>query len=172
MIQELLKEKGTTVSDDIIDMPDQTPRGMQTPETYLGRARIDRFASPEIIAGKKQTFTIPEKLSDHSFAYGGTWTVQDEQAIAGKNAVLEFNFYADKVYLVITPKNGGGKMKVFLDGKPVDAQFAGADVSGGVVSLDTPRLYNLIDLKGEKSSHILRLEFEDEGTSIYAFTFG
>ena len=30
----------------------------------------------------------------------------------------------------------------------------------------------IIDLKGAVETHTLRLEFPDEGTTVYAFTFG
>lgn len=171
-IQELLKEAGTAVSQDTIDMPDFTPTGRQTPETYLGSARIDRFVSPESIIGKKQVFTTPVSIPEHSFAFGGEWTVGEEQAIAGKNAQLKLNFYAQQVYLVITQDNGGGSVRVFLDGKQVGTESAGADVKNGVVTLDAARLYHLIDLHGEKDSHTLELFFDTPGTAVYAFTFG
>jgi len=62
-----------------------------------------------------------------------------------------------------------------LDGKIVDEFNWGKDVKDGFVILneDNPQtLYNLIDLRGKTSDHLLRLEFETEGTKIYAFTFG
>jgi hypothetical protein len=143
-----------------VNKQDQTPQGLLTPETYLGSKRIDRFESPEAITGKKQLFTIPQTLSDDSFAYGGEWTVGPEEVVAGKGASIELQFTAGKVFLVITPKNKGDKVKVFLDGKSRDA-----------VTLDMPRLYTIIDLQGNVGKHRLRLDFPI-GTSVYAFTFG
>ena len=46
------------------------------------------------------------------------------------------------------------------------------DVKDGKVTLDTHRLYNLVDLKGKPGSHRLRIEFDGPETSVYAFTFG
>ena len=41
-----------------------------------------------------------------------------------------------------------GLVKVYLDGKLVDEKTAGIDVKNGMVTVDQPRLYNMIDLKG------------------------
>lgn len=171
-IRSLLVEAGQSLNDTVSHIKDETPSGEQTPETYLGSARMERFVSPELATGKKQAFTIPSDVPKHSFAYGGTWTVTNEQVIAGKGALLELNFYANKVFLVIMPIKGGGKVKVFLDDKLIGEKFAGTDVSSGMIKFDMPRLYNLVDLRGKKGQHRLRLEFETEGISIYAFTFG
>ena len=96
------------------------------------------------------------------------------EAVAGKNAELSYHFYADRVFLVMRPGSAGtgAKIKVFLDGKPVDASDAGEDVKDGVLTIDSARLYNLIDLHGRKGSHLLKLEFETPGIEAFAFTFG
>ncbi|MBP7992674.1 MAG: hypothetical protein KAZ30_03400 [Candidatus Magasanikbacteria bacterium] len=42
----------------------------------------------------------------------------------------------------------------------------------GYANVDSERLYNLIDLDGQASEHLLTLEFETPGTEAFAFTFG
>lgn len=170
-IQSLLIEKGEAIDTVLSNPQDQAPQGKLTPETYVGSARMDRFASPESITGKSQIFTTIPNIPEDYFTLAGSWTVGQDQAITGKRAALDFNFSADKVFLVITPKNGG-TVHVFLDGKPVSEKNKGMDVSSSVVKLDTPRLYNLIDLHGQGGTHQLHLEFDTEGTGVYAFTFG
>ena len=68
--------------------------------------------------------------------------------------------------------NKGNKIKVLIDARTVDGSNAGADVKNGQVILDEERLYNLIDLKGKVEDHLLRLEFQNDGILVYAFTFG
>lgn len=163
-IQELLKEKGVEVEDETVNVKDTTPRTSQTPETYLGEQRIERFASNESIKEGKGTYTLPEALSLHYFAYEGLWNVQREYAEAGKNAALELRFLGPKANLVIVPKTSVDKVRVIIDG-----------VDKGYVPFDSQNpndVYTLIDLKGKSGEHLLRLEFETEGTKIYAFTFG
>ena len=90
--------------------------------------------------------------------------------LPGISTFLHFN--AEKVYLVLKPGSSKStRVKVLLDGKPVDMQTAGSDVQNGVVTVDTDRLYNLINLP-EAGDHILRLEFQTPGTQTFAFTFG
>jgi hypothetical protein len=122
---------------------------------------MQRFASPEKILTGDQVFTLPVEIPLNHFAYQGPWNVQPQCAKSGPGAALEFKFHADKVFLVIGPAHAGDKVKVLVDGKPMDD-----------IILDNQRLYDVIDLKGRVETHTLRLEFPDKGTSVYAFTFG
>lgn len=168
-IKDLLKEIGSTVDSKVLDMPDQTPREQLTPETYLGSNRMDRSSFKKI---DNNEYKIEQPLNTHYFGFEGKWDIGSEFSTSQKGSVLEFNFYANKVFLVITPKGKDDKITVLIDGKKVDEANAGIDVHDAVLKTDTPRLYNLIDLKGNKGNHILRLEFQTTGTQIYAFTFG
>ncbi len=160
-IRALLKENGKTIEGDLSSVKDQTPHYDRTPETYLGAHRMQRFASPEKIMAGDQTYLFPTEISLNYFAYQGIWNVHEQFAKSGADAALEFKFKAGKVFLVAGPANPGDKIKVFLDEKPMDD-----------IILDNQRLYDVIDLKGAVEIHTLRLEFPDEGTSVYAFTFG
>jgi len=160
-IRALLKENGTNVAGALSAVKDQTPRYDRSPETYLGSRRMERFASPENIFRGDQAYTLPSEIPLNHFAYQGTWDVQPPYAKSGPGATLEFKFKAAKVFLVVGPAHSGDKIKVFMDGKAMDD-----------IILDNQRLYDVIDLKGTVETHILRLEFPDEGTSVYAFTFG
>jgi hypothetical protein len=50
-------------------------------------------------------------------------------------------------------------------------QSFGEDVVNGIVTVDTDRLYKLINLQ-TPGRHILRLEFEENNAELFAFTFG
>ena len=66
------------------------------------------------------------------------------------------------------PKTGQAKVKVYLDD---EIQYFGEDNKNGEVIIDSDRLYKLINLPSP-GKHILRLEFEDNNTQLFAFTFG
>ncbi len=171
-IRQLLMENGQTILGDLSSGQDQTPQYARTPETYLGAARMERFSSPE---GKQigvTLFTKPAVLPPNRFFYEGTWDLEKEYAKAILNAALEIKFKAGKVFLVIGPKNPGDQIKVFIDGNPVKAEDVGKDVFDGVITLDSERLYEIIDLKSRVELHTLRLEFQNKGIIVYAFTFG
>ncbi|MBI1871845.1 cytochrome c biogenesis protein DipZ, partial [Candidatus Collierbacteria bacterium] len=152
-IQQLLAEIGMPMGP-LAEVPDITPSFRLTPEIYLGLSRMEFLASREPAMIGKQTFTLPMKLPPDRFAFGGTWIVGRENSESTLNSVLELNFVANKVFLVITPKTKQDIIKVFLDGKEIGAGSAGADVMNGVLQVDSPRLYELINLPGKPESHI------------------
>ena len=169
-IQTLLSQLGQDVSSSKINNPTYTVRA-QTPESYLGAGRIQYFASPETIEpNKEMTFTIPGSIPKNTFAYGGMWTVGDEYAMPASGASLLLHFNAAGVYLVMRPKNKGGRIRVSFDGTVVE-NGAGEDVKSGVVTVTEDRLYRLIKLN-DAGDHILKLEFLDGDVELFAFTFG
>ena len=170
-IQELLKEAGNSVSEDIITTLDQTPKSRNSPETYLGSVRMQYLYPNGSTGNGNQTFNLTKNIPVDSFTLGGEWTVNNEYSMSGKGAVLEYNFFASKVFLVLRPPSSGeGLVKVFMDGKLVDVFASGGDVKDGIVTINEDRLYNLIDLSSPQN-HLLRLEFTP-GIEVFAFTFG
>lgn len=170
IIQTLLKETGSQVNETIQNQEYQLYA--QTPESYLGYERIEFLISPEQITPEtEQTFSSPQQIPDNSFSYAGQWVIGHQKAMPKTGAVLRFNFSAKNVYLVMNPRQGqSGKVKVFLDDKPV-GDNAGKDVHEDIITVDTDRLYELINLK-EPGRHELKLEFLDDNVEVYAFTFG
>ena len=160
-IQSLLAEAGQQTVTEVLSVPDQTPQTSMTPETYLGLARLAALASPEPPLSGTQKFSLPTKLANDRFAYGGEWNLSQEEAESVKDSVLEINFYASKVFLVITPDSNDDRIGVYLDGR-----------EGEEIKLDTARLYELINLPGKPGRHLLHLEFKTPGTKVFAFTFG
>jgi cytochrome c biogenesis protein CcdA/thiol-disulfide isomerase/thioredoxin len=143
--------------------------GVTTPETYLGAARAERFTNPMLSPGEHAFAKAPAPPLNE-FAYHGTWRIALDSATAGAGASLDLHFGARRVYLVLGSPGHPRRMRVLLDGKPISAADAGADVHAGVVTIDKQRLYNLVDLP-RVEHHVLRLEPET-GVTGYAFTFG
>lgn len=175
-IQKLLAEAGQKTTDSLVSVSDQTPQGQQTPETYLGLARMERFASKQEPRFGEQTYTAQPPLPLHYFGYTGTWDLHEEYASSEKGSGVDFSILADKVYLVARPKGKSDKAKVYLDGKLISDIHAGKDVKNGEVVFNNPdamaNTYELVDFHGKKGEHTLRIEFENTGTEVYAFTFG
>ncbi len=171
-IQELLKEKGSQINQNLIEMPDQTPKAEYSPETYLGSSRMQYYYPSGTINNGKQILTLSKNIPQNSFSLGGEWIVNGDNSVSGQNAVLEYNFFAKKVFLVLRPGSANkiGEVKVFLDGKLVNVFTEGEDVKNGIVTVDKDRLYNLIQLKNPQN-HLLKLEFTP-GIEVFAFTFG
>lgn len=130
---------------------------------------MEFLASPDyLVRDALGSYTSPKNLSENQFAFTGDWNVMDQYSNPQKGAGLLFNFSAKNVYLVMRAKSGESKVKVFVDDKQ---QFPGKDVEDGVITVNADTLYELVDLP-DPGRHILRLEFLDSNTEVYAFTFG
>jgi cytochrome c biogenesis protein CcdA/thiol-disulfide isomerase/thioredoxin len=140
-----------------------------TPETYLGAARAQGWVNP-VEAGDKDFGAAPGSLDVNQFAYAGNWGITDEDATSGAGAEIDMEFNARRVFLVLGSPDQARHVQVLLDGKPIPAKLAGADVRKGVATIHAQRLYRLVDLP-EVSQHRLTLRC-DPGISGYAFTFG
>jgi thiol-disulfide isomerase/thioredoxin len=169
-IKMLLKESGKKTDESLIIAPDQTPSGQLSPESYLGSKRMQYYSPNGSLSNGTYNFTLTIP-SINSFSFGGKWAISDESSKALDKAKLSYNFFADKVYLVMGPGQGSSKVKVYLDGKLIDANSQGSDVKNGEVLIDSQRLYSLVDLKSGPEEHSLELIF-DNGVSVFAFTFG
>lgn len=169
-IQKLLNETGAK-ADKKIDNQKYSVES-QTPETYLGYERMSGFASQDqIVHDSSSSYSLPKELDQNNFAFGGNWIVEKESAMPQKGAVLEYNFNAKNVYLVMTPEKNSSRVKVYLDGEVVSSSSKGEDVIDGIITVNSNRLYRLINLPSSQK-HILKLEFLDGGISVFAFTFG
>ncbi|MCW2952747.1 MAG: hypothetical protein JWQ48_1917 [Conexibacter sp.] len=141
---------------------------VSTPESYLGAERAARFSNGTIVAGAHDYGTTARPAVD-GLAYRGAWTI-DAMSATAAGGTLDLDFGARRVYLVLGSPGGARHVRVLLDGKPIPAQSAGPDVHAGVVTVDSQRLYDLVDLPAV-GRHTLRIE-PDSGVTGYAFTFG
>ncbi|MBI4137523.1 cytochrome c biogenesis protein DipZ [Candidatus Roizmanbacteria bacterium] len=173
MIRKLLMERSDSISEEAPDMPDETPRFNQTPETYVGLGRMQYYVGTTTPKQGQNSFPTDTTVSQvNRFTFGGDWLLSEEYAQSGENAELTIRFNANDVFLVITPAQEGDRARVVLDEKLIGEDQSGKDVSDGIVTLDTDRLYDLVDLRGNRGEHTLQLEFLSPGTQVFAFTFG
>jgi thiol-disulfide isomerase/thioredoxin len=150
--------------------PQTAARGLQTPETYLGAKRADGFVNGPIVAGARDFGRGIPRLSANSFGYSGRWQVSEESATAAAGARIGVDFLARRVFLVLGSPDRSRRLAVLLDGKPIPARLAGADVHHGAVMVRAQRLYRLVNLP-RVEDHVLTL-VPQPGISGYAFTFG
>jgi cytochrome c biogenesis protein CcdA/thiol-disulfide isomerase/thioredoxin len=139
------------------DLPDRTPRAVQTPETYLGYDRIARFANGRGLRDRPFDYRFSGRLEQDEIAYLGRWRVEAERSVAARGARLRLRFRARDVFLVLA---GRGRVDVSVDGRLV----------GRVRVRGTPRLYTLLDGRELRTGE-LQLAFTPR-LAAYAFTFG
>jgi cytochrome c biogenesis protein CcdA/thiol-disulfide isomerase/thioredoxin len=170
VIRELLAEAGRKVTKPETEVHAVAPSAaVTTPETYLGAARAERFTNATLSPGIHD-FAALAALPANEFAYRGRWRIGLDSATAVGGASLRLDFGARRVYLVLGSPGASRRVRVLLDGRPIAAADAGADVHGGVVTVTGQRLYDLVDLPGV-GRHRLTLE-PQAGVEGYAFTFG
>ena len=147
-----------------------------SPETYIGHARADSFASPGgQVPGVAHDYTVPPKLSLNQWALGGSWTVSQESAVANSAQTrIAFHFQARDLHLVLGPGPAAKpvRFRVRLDGAAPGADH-GTDVDAdGNGTVSEERLYQLIRQSGDVRDRVFEIEFLDPGVVGYAFTFG
>jgi len=186
VIRRLLVEAGQTdlpppadaAAADLQGVATQADMGnLRSPETYLGHARAEQFASP---GGQRADaafgYTLPSTLALNQWGLSGQWRVNDEAAqLQQAGGRIAFQFHARDLHLVLAPGEDGKpvRFRVLLDGKPLPAADAGADAAAdGTGTVNEHRLYQLIRQRGTIGPHRFEIEFLDAGVQAYAFTFG
>lgn len=169
-IQTLLKEAGKQVTAETLTLEEQTPRGAQTPETYVGLARLE-YATNSINKTGVQSLIRTDEVPNNSFSFSGQWDIQQEYSKSVKDSRLLLHFNARKVFLVMEPTQGVGTATLKLYGLKVASTLAGKDTKNSMVEVSSSRMYELIDMGEDAGEHILEIDFSPN-IAVYAFTFG
>jgi thiol-disulfide isomerase/thioredoxin len=134
---------------------------LRTPETYLGDARGERFASSD-------------PLPLNHWALEGEWTIGRENAVLDEaGGSIAFRFHARDVHLVLSP---GARepipFRVLLDGEaPGPSHGVDVDADGNGV-LREGRMYQLARQHDAVRERTLEITFLERGAEAYSFTFG
>ncbi len=182
VLQQLLKESGagsldaSTVSvagDGVEAAPSAS---VQSPETYVGYRRGERFASPVPLARDvPNTYHVPDRLPLNDWGLVGSWNVGPESALletAGGQIV--FRFHSRDLHLVLAPGKDGRpvRFKVRLDGAAAGEAHGADSAPDGSGEVREPRLYQLIRQGTRVEDRTFEIEFLDPGVRAFVFTFG
>jgi hypothetical protein len=148
----------------------------QSPETYVGYRRGERFASRQGVAQDSPlSYTPPAGPSLNQWGLSGSWNVGGESAVlVSAPGRIVYRFHSRDLHLVLGPAKDGKpiRFKVTVDGA-VPGDGRGVDVApDGTGEIREPRLYQLIRQKGAVGDRTFEIEFLDPGVRAYAFTFG
>jgi thiol-disulfide isomerase/thioredoxin len=148
---------------------------LRTPETYLGYARGERFASPGgEPPGQRHVFEVPERLRANDWALAGEWTVGAENVVMDRaGGSITFRFQSRDANLVLSPgARAPIPFRVLLDGEaPGRSHGVDVDDDGNGVLRDG-RLYQLLRQHTAIRERTLEITFLEPGAEAYAFTFG
>jgi thiol-disulfide isomerase/thioredoxin len=182
-IQQLLKEanakampasvlsvhgEGTLAAADMSDV--------RSPETYIGYARAEHFASPAGIKhDAEKVYSEPNHPGLNEWGLAGTWIDRQQVAVLkSAGGKIVFHFHARDLHLVLGPSADGQPVafRVTIDGQAPEANHGvDTDAQGnGVVT--GYRLYQLVRQSGAVTDHIFAIEFQEPGVQAFSFTFG
>jgi hypothetical protein len=132
---------------------------LQTPETYLGSARGERFTRGR------------PRLNQWTLA--GEWTTGSEKVVLERaGGSIVFRFEARDAHLVLAGPGEPVPFRVRLDGEAPGAS-AGGDVDpDGRGELREGRLYQLVRVHDGVRERTLEVTFDKAGAEAYVFTFG
>ncbi|WP_454561190.1 cytochrome c biogenesis protein CcdA [Mycobacterium haemophilum] len=136
---------------------DATPHTRLTPETYLGVGKTGNYGGQGKYQAGSATFGYPAELTDDAFALRGTWTLDDQGAIADSDdASIRLNYTAKTVYAVV---GGSGTIRVTRDQKTTVTPISGPPTLRQIVTDDT--------------AHRDQLDMQvSRGVQVFSFTFG
>jgi hypothetical protein len=176
VIQELLGVERELVSVEAVGVEAQADWDhLRTPETYLGYARSEHFASPGAAAfDEPGAYALPERLRLNHWALSGEWTIGREQvALDQAGGSIAWRFHARDTHLVLS---AGARepiaFGVLLDGEaPGAAHGVDVDEDGNGV-LSDGRLYQLVRQHDAVGERTLQITFSEPGAEAYVLTFG
>ena len=148
---------------------------LQTPETYLGYGRSERFSSADGVAfDQRRAYELPKRLEVNHWALAGDWTIGRENVVLDQaGGSIAFRFHARDAHLVLS---AGARQQIpfrlLLDGE-APGPSAGMDVDeDGNGELRDGRLYELARQHDGVRERTVQITFNEPGAEAYAFTFG
>jgi thiol-disulfide isomerase/thioredoxin len=183
VLQQLLTEAGADgVADGLVAVEgegDEAPADWDTlrsPETYVGYARTENFASDGGVAfDERRTYALPERLRLGEWALAGDWTVGAEAVTLNEpGGRIAIRFQARDLHLVVKPADEAAavRFQVRTDGQPPGPAH-GSDVDEeGNGTVAEGRLHQLIRQPGPIVERTFEITFLDPGVEAYVFTFG
>jgi cytochrome c biogenesis protein CcdA/thiol-disulfide isomerase/thioredoxin len=149
---------------------------VKSPETYIGFARSENFASPGGAVGDTpHVYSTGDLKPLNAWGLSGDWTIGGQSATLNKtDGAIAFRFHARDLHLVLGPSADGKpvRFRVTIDGA-APGESHGADVNADGEGMVTDhRLYQLVRQSGPIMDHTFSIQFLDPDVQAYAFTFG
>jgi cytochrome c biogenesis protein CcdA/thiol-disulfide isomerase/thioredoxin len=147
---------------------------VESPETYIGYYRADRFASPGGLLHDKPKTYVSAPLGLNQWSFEGPWLdIRQSARSLAAGAKISFRFHARDLHLVLGSASGKAvRFRITLDGQ-VPGGDAGVDTNAqGAGLVSGQRLYQLVRQKGPVRDRTFAIEFLDPGAEAFSFTFG
>jgi thiol-disulfide isomerase/thioredoxin len=182
VLQSLLKENGARGLDESMvriaaEGPEAPPSNdVRSPETYVGYARTENFASREPMGrDSRRTYSAPVKPALNQWGLSGAWSVAAEYAVLeSAPGKIVFRFHSRDLHMVFGPAKKGTpvRFRVTLNGVAPGGDHGTDTAADGTGEVKEPRMYQLIRQNGQIKDALFVIEFLDPGAEAFSFTFG
>ena len=147
---------------------------LQTPGTYLGYGRSERFAPADSATLEPHAYGLPNRLPVNHWALAADWTIRRENVVLDQaGGSIAFRYHARDAHRVLSAEAREQiRFRLLLHGEAPGAS-AGVDVDeDGTGVLRDGRLYQLIRQHDTVHEQTLQITFLERGAEAYVFTFG
>ena len=180
IIQQLLEERSTSLGIEmtsnapLVDIEEFEHTMFRTPELYFGykfAQNRNQLGSEEgFQPGKTILYSEPDNIDLHKFYLTGDWkNYDDSMELISETGTIKLLYNAKEVNIVT---ENDAELKIFLDGDPIPAEYAGKDITSvNTLQVTEAGLYNIIDSESS-ASHVMEIKVTGEGFQIFTFTFG
>ncbi|WP_329740995.1 cytochrome c biogenesis protein DipZ [Dyella sp. A6] len=147
----------------------------RSPETYVGYARAENFASGQVAHDDPFDYHAPATLATNQWALDGRWTVHPQSAVLERaGGSITYRFRGRDLHLVLGPGKDGKpvRFRITLDGKAPGADHGMDTDAAGNGTVTSQRLYQLVRQAHGTGERVFEITFLDPGVHAYAFTFG
>ena len=149
---------------------------LRSPETYVGYARAENFASPDAARrDQPRTYRPASRLALNQWSLAGDWTIGRQATVLNKTpGRIQYRFHARDVHLVMGPSHPGGAapFRVSIDGQPPGAAHGLDTDDAGEGTVREQRLYQLVRQRTPITDRTFAIDFLEAGVEAFSFTFG
>src|SRR4029077_4861540 len=125
---------------------------VRSPETYVGYARAEKFASPERMArDSRKIYSPPARPALNHWGLGGSWNAGAESGtLESAPGRIVFRFHSRDLHMVLGPAKNGTpvRFKVKLNGAAPGDDHGSDSGADGAGEIRQPRMYQLVRQKG------------------------
>jgi thiol-disulfide isomerase/thioredoxin len=180
IIQQLLEERSISLGIQkasaipLVEIEEFEHTMFRTPELYFGykfAQNRNQLGSEEgFQPGNIVTYSENTNIDLHKFYLTGDWkNHEDSMELISETGTIKLLYNAKEVNIVT---DNSAELEIFLDDKPLDAKYAGDDISSeNVLIVSEPDLYNIIS-NDTSSSHVMEIQIKGSGFQMFTFTFG
>jgi len=180
VIQQLLDERATALgiqmysTSSLVDIEEFQHSMFRTPELYFGykfAQNRNQLGSEEgFQPGKTISYSEPDSIDLHKFYPVGEWkNYDDSMELISNEGTIKLLYNAKEVNIVT---ENSAELEIFLDGKPLPAEYSGKDIiNDNTVHVTEAGLYNIIS-SDSSSSHLMEINVKGKGFQMFTFTFG